>query len=129
MIGKNAEMPMTGLFWHPCPIRDVLDRIGNRWSLLILEILRGGPMRFNRILAEIGDISKKMLSQTLKRLEQDGYVARQAFAEVPLRVEYQLTAMGHSFLIPMAELVQWAENHRDGIAGARRLYQEAQEKG
>ncbi|GGC53511.1 winged helix-turn-helix transcriptional regulator [Chelatococcus reniformis] len=105
-----------------CPIRDVLDRIGDQWSLLVLAALQGGTKRFNELMREIGDISKQMLSQTLKRLEQDGFVLRTLFPEVPPRVEYALTDLGRSFLEPMGGLVRWADTHHQSIVAARRQY-------
>ncbi|MGO2392681.1 MAG: winged helix-turn-helix transcriptional regulator [Halomonas sp.] len=111
---------------QPCPIRDVLDRIGDQWSLLILEALAPGTLRFNALMREIGDISKQMLSRTLKRLEQDGFITRTLYAEVPPRVEYTLTPLGHSFLEPMQQLVAWAGTHHRTIVAARLRYQAAQ---
>ena len=84
-------------FDQPCPIRDVLDRIGDQWSLLVLEALQGGVLRFNELNRRIDDISKQMLSRTLKRLEEDGFIRRTLYAEVPPRVEYELTNLGRSF--------------------------------
>ena len=81
-------------FGQPCPIRDVLNQIGDQWSLLILEALAERTLRFNELNREIGDISRQMLSRTLKRLETDGYVSRTVYAEVPPRVEYTLTPLG-----------------------------------
>ncbi len=107
-------------FEQPCPIRDVLDRIGDQWSLLILESLAPGTKRFNELGREIGDISRQMLSRTLKRLETDGFVHRTLYAEVPPRVEYKLTELGRSFLVPMKALVQWADTHHGQICQARR---------
>lgn len=109
--------------WQPCPIRDVLDRIGDQWSLLILEALgRESVMRFNELSREVEGISRQMLSRTLKRLEQDGFVGRTVYAEVPPRVEYALTELGHSFLGPMRALVAWADGHHDQIRDARTAY-------
>ncbi|SEP26234.1 transcriptional regulator, HxlR family [Methylobacterium sp. ap11] len=102
-----------------CPIRDVLDRIGDQWSLLVLATLAPGVRRFSRIEREIGDVSKQMLSKTLRRLEQDGFVAREVYAEVPPRVEYRLTPLGRSFLEPMRGLIRWAEENRAAILAAR----------
>ncbi|NWL47402.1 helix-turn-helix domain-containing protein [Pseudomonas asiatica] len=112
----------TPPFDHPCPIRDVLDRIGDQWSLLVLEALAGRTLRFNELGREIEDISKQMLSRTLKRLEMDGFISRTVFAEVPPRVEYQLTALGSSFLQPMQALVQWADANHTQICRSRRGY-------
>jgi len=105
---------------QPCPIRDVLDRIGDQWSLLILNALARRFMRFNELHREIGDVSRQMLSRTLKRLESDGYISRTVYAEVPPRVEYELTGLGRSFLGPMQTLIQWAEDNHAGIRMARR---------
>jgi DNA-binding HxlR family transcriptional regulator len=109
-------------FEQPCPIRDVLDRIGDQWSLLVLGALERETLRFNELSREIGDISKQMLSRTLKRLEQDGFVRRTLFAEVPPRVEYDLTDLGRSFLVPMRGLIDWADRHHRDIRVARNRY-------
>lgn len=107
-------------FEQPCPIRDVLDRIGDQWSLLVLEALEPQTLRFNSLHREIGDISRQMLSRTLKKLENDGYVSRTVYAEVPPRVEYTLTDLGGSFLKPMKILIQWANDNHEAICLARK---------
>ncbi|HEY0274631.1 MAG TPA: helix-turn-helix domain-containing protein [Paenirhodobacter sp.] len=109
-------------FEQPCPIRDVLDRIGDQWTLLVMQHLESGRKRFNELLREIGDISKQMLSKTLRRLEQDGFVTRTVYAEVPPRVEYALTDLGWSFLAPMQGLVGWADSNHRAIVEARQNY-------
>ncbi|RUM07806.1 winged helix-turn-helix transcriptional regulator [Rhizobium chutanense] len=106
-----------------CPIRGVLDRIGDQWSLLTLEALDDEKKRFNELLREIGDISKQMLSKTLRHLEQDGFISRTVYPEVPPRVEYELTEMGRSFLIPMRALIGWAEQNHPAIISARRRHE------
>lgn len=106
-----------------CPIRGILDRIGDQWSLLVLRALETETLRFNELMRAIGDVTKQMLSKTLKRLEQDGLVKRTLYPEVPLRVEYQLTDLGRSFLVPMAALVDWANLHHPRIVEARQQYQ------
>lgn len=116
-----TERPDTEIA-QPCPIRDVLDRIGDQWSLLVLEALAARTCRFNELMRVLGDISRQMLSRTLKRLEQDGFVTRTAFAEVPPRVEYALTDLGRSFLVPMQSLVAWADANHLSICRARRRY-------
>jgi DNA-binding HxlR family transcriptional regulator len=110
---------------EPCPIRDVLDRIGDQWSLLILEALGIGTMRFNELGREIGDISRQMLARTLRRLEEDGFISRKIYAEVPPRVEYSLTELGHSFMVPMKLMVQWADDNHKSICHARRLFRDS----
>lgn len=106
-------------FEQPCPIRDVLDRIGDQWSLLVMDTLAGGTQRFNELSRRIGDISKQMLSRTLKHLEEDGFVKRTLYPEIPPRVEYELTALGHSFLVPMKGLIAWADEHHRAIRESR----------
>lgn len=110
------------IFEQPCPIRDVLDRIGDQWSLLVLKRLSSGTMRFNELGRAIGDISRQMLSRTLKHLEQDGLIRRTLYAEVPPRVEYDLTDLGRSFLIPLARLTIWADESHRAICEARKDY-------
>lgn len=119
MVAKNGK----GID-EMCPIRDVLDRIGDQWSFLVLDSLAEEVLRFSELNRRIGDISKQMLSQTLKRLEQDGLVARTLFPEVPPRVEYQLTPLGRSFLKPMRNLVAWADKNHQAIRIARCDYAE-----
>lgn len=119
----NGESVHT-LLEQPCPIRDVLDRIGDQWSLLVLEALEARTLRFNELGRIIDDISKQMLSRTLKRLEMDGFVHRTVYPEVPPRVEYTLSEMGRSFLIPMKALVEWADANHVAVCRARHAYRE-----
>ena len=105
-----------------CPIRDVLDRIGDRWSLLVLLTLSDGTMRFSVLKRAIGDISQRMLAQTLRSLEQDGLLTRKVFPTVPPCVEYTLTKMGHSLLTKIEPLVDWAEQHHKAVKAARKAY-------
>jgi DNA-binding HxlR family transcriptional regulator len=107
---------------EPCPIRDVLDRIGDRWSLLVLQKLARGPLRFTAVKRAIGDISQRMLAQTLRRLEQDGLVSRTVYPTTPPRVDYALTPLGESLLEPIDVLVEWAASNHAAIRAARRAY-------
>lgn len=107
-----------------CPIRDVLERMGDRWSMLVLFTLEAhGTLRFSALKAQIADISQRMLAQTLRRLEQDGLVSRRVHPTVPPRVDYSLTPLGQSFLQPMHGLLAWAERHHEDVKAARRAYQ------
>ena len=81
-----------------CPIRDVLSHLGDRWTVLVLHALQDGEIRFGVLRTQIPDISPRMLSQTLRRLEQDGLIARTAYATIPPRVDYRLTELGISFM-------------------------------
>ena len=99
-----------------CPIRHVIDKFGDKWSLLVLYQLHDkGTLRFNELHREMADCSQKMLSQTLKRLEQIGLISRQVYPEVPPRVEYSLTARGQSLMPPVFGLIDWAKEHFDEI--------------
>ena len=106
-----------------CPVRQVLDRIGDKWSsLVILHLGEFGMMRFNGLSNAIGDISQKMLTVTLRNLEADGLVSRKAFAEIPPRVEYELTKLGESLVPLIRELVTWADANMGAIKDNRTSY-------
>lgn len=111
-------------FDQPCVVRDILDRIGDQWSLLVLGILSEQPRRFNQLAREIGDISKQMLARTLRKLEQDGFVMRTVLPGKPPGVEYSLTVLGQSFLEPLEVLLKWAGAHHEAITVARTMYRE-----
>jgi len=103
---------MTAIPWDPyrldCPSRRLLDRIGDRWTVLIVGALDPGPQRFSALAARVGGISQKMLTQTLRSLERDGFVTRTVYPEIPPRVEYELTALGRSLQGPLRALEEWA---------------------
>jgi len=105
-----------------CEIRDLLDRLGDKWSLLVVELLGGGTRRFSELRREIDGISQRMLTLTLRQLERDGLVTRTVHPVVPPRVDYELTGLGASLLDAVAPLVDWARCHREDIAGARSGY-------
>lgn len=105
-----------------CPVRDVLDCIGDRWSLLTLLALSNGTLRFTELKRAIGDISQRMLAQTLRTLERDGYVERQVYASVPPKVEYTLTPLGESLLEKIEPLIRWANQNHAKVRKARKAY-------
>ncbi len=99
-----------------CPIRNVIEKFGDKWSLLVLYHLNErGTMRFNDLGRDMSDCSQKMLSQTLKRLEQIGLVARQVYPEVPPRVEYSITELGKSLMPHVIGLMEWATQNFENI--------------
>lgn len=99
-----------------CPIRNVLARVGDKWSLLVLYNLQHRePVRFKELQRQIPDISQKSLTQTLRTLEEDGFVSREVFPEVPPRVEYSLTPRAHSFLPLVENMINWAKENMDEI--------------
>lgn len=102
-----------------CPTRIVLDRVGDKWTVLIIEILDEGPKRFSEIRVAIGGITPKVLTSTLRSLVADGLVTREVFAEVPPRVEYALTDLGRSLLGPVEALRRWAEINVAAIEDSR----------
>lgn len=114
--------------WSPaadCPVRDVLDRIGDKWSTLILGTLAQAPHRFSAIQRAIPDISKRMLTQTLRDLERDGLAERTVFPTKPPSVEYRLTELGVTILEPLKALIAWADQSHEAIVRSRAAYDEA----
>ncbi|MER6947283.1 helix-turn-helix domain-containing protein [Nonomuraea sp. NPDC000554] len=106
----------TGDVFDPnCPTRLVLDRIGDKWSVLVLLALIDGPMRFTVLRGRMGGVTPKVLTQTLRAMEQDGLLTREVFAEVPPRVEYELTALGRSLHEPVSVVARWAEENVNEI--------------
>ena len=105
-----------------CEIRDLLDRLADKWSLLVIELLGTGTHRFTELHREIDEISQRMLTLTLRHLERDGLVTRTVHPVVPPRVDYTLTDLGRSLLVAIEGLVWWTRAHRDEIAAARSGY-------
>lgn len=108
-----------------CPVRGVLDQIANKWSVLIISALAERPYRFGELRREIGDISQRMLTQTLRDLQADGLVEREVFPTTPPSVEYRLSPLGHSLLIPLRSLVQWSFENFPAIREARQQFADA----
>ena len=108
-----------------CPVRNVLDRIGDKWTLLALVALASRPRRFSELHRAIPDISKRMLTQTLRELERDGLADRQVFPSKPPKVQYSLSPLGVSVLTPLAALVGWAEDSYAAIRDARQRFDAA----
>jgi DNA-binding HxlR family transcriptional regulator len=105
-----------------CAVRDLLDRLADKWSLLVVELLGQGPRRFTELRREIDGISQRMLTLTLRNLERDGLVRRTVYPVVPARVDYELTAPGTSLLMAVEPLRAWVRAYQDGVAAARASY-------
>lgn len=105
-----------------CPSRTSLARIANKWTAMVVIVLGGGRRRFGDIRTEVQGISGKVLTDTLRDLERDGLVRRQAYAEVPPRVEYELTDLGRTLRTPLQALGQWAQEHIAEVLAAREEY-------
>ena len=111
-----------------CPTRHALDRIADKYTVLVIIFLEDAPRRFNELQRMITGISQKMLTQTLRSLERDGLVTRTVFAEVPPRVEYALTPLGETLIDPLAALRNWAEQHIEAVVIAQAEYDASHEE-
>jgi len=107
---------------YDCPIRDVLDRVGDAWSVLTILELSNGPCRFNALRRVIDGISQRMLSVTLRHLERDGLISRRVLPTAPPQVEYALTDRGQSLHAAIGQLNSWAVEHQPGIRADRAVY-------
>lgn len=100
----------------------ILDRVGDKWTIMAVGALSGGPIRFNAIMRRIGGVSHRMLTLTLRGLERDGMVRRTAFPTIPPKVEYELTPLGRSLTEPLATLLHWGQEHSLEIETARKMF-------
>ncbi len=113
--GPCASIPAD----HMDFVRQVLDRVGDKWSMLIIAVLEGGPMRYTDLQRQIPGISQRMLTHTLRQLTEDGLITRTAYAEVPPRVEYALAPLGGGLNEIVKQLIAWAADHHDEIRANR----------
>ncbi|RJQ80788.1 transcriptional regulator [Pseudonocardiaceae bacterium YIM PH 21723] len=109
-----------------CPTRLVLDRIGDRWTVLVVLVLSSGPLRFTQLRDRVGGVAPKVLTQTLRAMERDGLLTRTVYPEVPPRVEYELTELGLSLQAPIAAIEQWAFAHTQEVLASRRRHDSAE---
>src|SRR6266850_4075049 len=117
---RTAVLPSNLRVPEDCrAVSEVLDRVGDKWSVLVVATLGEGPKRFNELRRSIASISQRMLTLTLRGLERDGLVTRTVFATIPPRVDYELTELGHSLLAPVGALGGWARQNRAKIQQAR----------
>jgi DNA-binding HxlR family transcriptional regulator len=128
MFPSHSQVPEPGAPDHTecVVVREILDRIGDKWSVLVIALLGERGQRFSELKRSIDGISQRMLTLTLRQLEKDGLVSRTVHATVPPRVDYALTALGTSVLEPITALMLWARAHGTDVAEARRAYEEAQ---
>ena len=125
-LAKGLPAPETG----GCQAtREILDRIGDKWSLYIIATLANGTRRFNELRRGIDGISQRMLTLTLRGMERDGLVTRTIYPTIPPRVDYDLTELGRTLLGPVMALVNWANDNRFAIAEAHRRFDEAPDLG
>ena len=116
------------IYDRECAARDVLTRVGDKWSVLVIALLGHRGHRFGELLATIDGISQRMLTVTLRGLERDGLITRTVHPVVPPRVDYALTPMGRTLLATVTELAHWAERHAEDIGTARVTYDRALER-
>ena len=116
---KPGHMHLTG----DCrAISELLSRVGDKWTVLVVNLMGSGPKRFSEIKREVGGISQRMLTLTLRALERDGLVTRTVTPSIPPRVDYELTDLGRSLLAPVQALGSWALSNRERIEQARRKF-------
>ena len=113
------------VYTQACPSRLVLDRVADKWAVLILGRIDDEPVRFNQLRREIQGISQKVLSQTLKKLERDGLIRREVFATVPVTVEYSITNLGKTLADTIRSLARWAEANIEAVMAAQKRYDAA----
>lgn len=130
MTGKGRaqleQMQADGFDVSNCPVRTVLGHVSSKWTSLILLELEAEPTRFNALARRVPDISKRMLTQSLRDLERDGLVIRQVFDTKPPSVTYSLSDLGRSFLTPLGQMVEWAMTQHDQIKSARARFDKRQ---
>jgi DNA-binding HxlR family transcriptional regulator len=126
VVTTQADPPLRGdPYQAGCPTRRILDRIGDRWTVLIVSVLGDGDARFSELRRRIDGVSQKMLTQTLRGLERDGLVRRTVYPEVPVRVEYALTEAGRTLLEPLRALQDWSIEHLSDVSASQHAYDRA----
>jgi DNA-binding HxlR family transcriptional regulator len=115
--------PLDAALEHDCrPVGEILHQIGGKWTVLVINTLSDGPMRFSEIKRMVGGISQKVLTATLRELEMDGFITRTVTPSIPPRVDYELTELGYDLQRPLKVLGEWAIGNRDRVLEARRQY-------
>ncbi|MFF5713595.1 winged helix-turn-helix transcriptional regulator [Streptomyces sp. NPDC012756] len=120
--GTSTGPAHTGVTDQVCELREVLDRVGDKWSVLVMALLGDGPRRYSELRRSIEGISPRMLTLTLRSLERDGLVLRTVTPSSPPRVDYALTPVGRTLSAKVGGLIRWAEEHRSYIGRSRRVY-------
>jgi len=125
MSATHIRVPVPVTVDRDCPVREILDIVGDKWSVLIVVMLGERTYRFSELHRSIEGISQRMLTLTLRTLVRDGLVTRTPYATVPPRVDYELTDLGRTLLDPLTALDAWANAHRDDILAARHRHDNA----
>ncbi len=122
---REAEATLAEPLTETCPVRDVLERVGDKWSVLLVAQMHGGPRRFSELMRSTDGLSQRMLTRTLRLLERDGLVWREVRPTTPPQVSYGLTPLGLSLAEPLNTLVEWAVQNRTEVQTARHAYDRA----
>jgi len=125
---RQAEREAFDAYLATCPSRKLLDRISDKWVTLVICALADGPMRFSALSRHLAGVSQKMLTQTLRTLERDGLITRHVTPTVPVRVDYELSPLGASLLVPIRHMKEWAETHMPEVAAAQLGYDAARDE-
>jgi DNA-binding HxlR family transcriptional regulator len=123
---RELERSEYNAFMAECPTRELVATLGDKWVTLILCALRDGPRRYTELARQIAGVSQKMLTQTLRTLERDGIVARHVTPSVPVRVDYELTPLGASLMVLVAQIKAWAEANMNTVREAQTAYDAVQ---
>lgn len=125
-ILAGQECDTSGWDAGNCPVRDVMNQIAGKWSTLLLQALAQKPYRFGELRRLVPDISQRMLTQTLRDLQRDGYIEREVFPTKPPSVEYRMTELGRSLFAPLKQVLDWAEDNHAAVKAARVRYDESE---
>ena len=117
-----AHVCLPGHFAAHCPSRELFDQIADKWSMMVLTVLEGGPQRFNAIKKMLEGVSQKSLTQTLRRLERNGLILRHVLATSPVAVEYEMSALGRTLLPPFRTLYRWTKENIAEVEAARTTF-------
>jgi DNA-binding HxlR family transcriptional regulator len=126
VTSQTAPVPRGDPYRAGCATRRILDRIGDRWTVLVVSVLGDGDARFSELRRRVEGVSHKMLTQTLRGLERDGLVRRTVYPEVPVRVEYALTDAGRTLLEPLRALQEWSIEHLSDVSASQDAYDRAE---
>lgn len=122
VVEKSVAAPVWSTFVAACPTRMVLNRIADKWTVLVVSALQTETKRFSMLRREVGGVSQKMLTQTLRGLERDGLVTRTVYPTVPPKVEYALTPLGHTLVKLLDDIRVWAEHNIEDVLSAQEAY-------
>lgn len=123
VISSAAPLPdFADLDFDNCPVRDLLSQIGGKWATLLLEALAERTYRFGELRRMVPDISQRMLTQTLRDLQRDGYIHREVFPTKPPSVEYSMTPLGRSLYVPLSQVINWALDNHEAVKQARHRF-------